>query len=145
MTSTSFKWELMFYCFILPTWNKVFLFYLLLLIHRSPVNSPHKGQWRGALMFSLICARINGWVTKCEAGDFWTQSCSLWRNCNEPLRSSVGLDNKHIKIYPIEKDIRFSTISFQFRIGILTRFFDLVPVELHREARALTTNSDNRI
>ena len=31
-------------------------------IHRSPVNSPHKGQWRGALMFSLICARINGWV-----------------------------------------------------------------------------------
>ena len=26
-------------------------------IHRSPVNSPHKGQWRGALMFSLICAR----------------------------------------------------------------------------------------
>ena len=21
-------------------------------IHRSPVNSPHKGQWRGALMFS---------------------------------------------------------------------------------------------
>ena len=31
-------------------------------IHRSPVNSPHKGQCRGALMFSLICARINGWV-----------------------------------------------------------------------------------
>ena len=25
-------------------------------IHRSPVNSPHKGQWRGALVFSLICA-----------------------------------------------------------------------------------------
>ena len=25
-------------------------------IHRSPVNFPHKGQWRGALMFSLICA-----------------------------------------------------------------------------------------
>ena len=38
-------------------------------IHRSPVNSPHKGQWRGAFMFSLICARINGWVNNCEAGD----------------------------------------------------------------------------
>ena len=25
-------------------------------IHRSPVNSPHKGQWRGALMMSLIWA-----------------------------------------------------------------------------------------
>ena len=35
----------------------------------SPVNSPHKGQWRGALMFSVICAWINGWINNCEAGD----------------------------------------------------------------------------
>ena len=34
-------------------------------IHRSPANSPHKGQWRGALMFSLIWA----WINNCEAGD----------------------------------------------------------------------------
>ena len=38
-------------------------------IHRWPVNSPHKGQWRGALMFSLICARINGWINNRESGD----------------------------------------------------------------------------
>ena len=38
-------------------------------IHRSPVNSPHKGQWRGALMFSLICVWINGWINNREAGD----------------------------------------------------------------------------
>ena len=38
-------------------------------IHRSPVKSPHKGQWRGALMFSLICVWINGWVNNGEAGD----------------------------------------------------------------------------
>ena len=38
-------------------------------IHRSPVNSPQKGQWRGALMFSLICAWINDWVNNREAGD----------------------------------------------------------------------------
>ena len=38
-------------------------------IHRSTVNSLHKGQWRGALMFSLICAGINGWVNTHEAGD----------------------------------------------------------------------------
>ena len=38
-------------------------------IHRSPVNFPHKGQRRGALMFSLIWARINGWVNNREAGD----------------------------------------------------------------------------
>ena len=38
-------------------------------IHRSPVNSPHKGQWRGALIFTLICVWINGWVNNREAGD----------------------------------------------------------------------------
>ena len=38
-------------------------------IHRSPVNCPHKDQWRGILMFSLICAWINGCVNNREAGD----------------------------------------------------------------------------
>ena len=38
-------------------------------IPRSPVNSPHNGQWREALMFSLICAEINGWVNNRKAGD----------------------------------------------------------------------------
>ena len=38
-------------------------------IHRPPVSSPHKGQWRGALMFSLICAWINDWINNGEAGD----------------------------------------------------------------------------
>ena len=60
-------------------------------IHRSPVNSPHKGQWRRALMFdALICARMNGWVNNREAGDLrrhqahcdvivmWRQSRQKW-------------------------------------------------------------------
>ena len=38
-------------------------------IHRSPLTSPHKGQWRGASMFSLICVWINCWVNNREAGD----------------------------------------------------------------------------
>ena len=38
-------------------------------IHRSPVNSPHKCQWRGALVFSLILAWINSWVNNRDAGD----------------------------------------------------------------------------
>ena len=40
-------------------------------IHRSPVNSPHKGQWRGTLMLSLISAWTNGWVNNRDAGDLW--------------------------------------------------------------------------
>ena len=39
-------------------------------IQRSPVNSPYKGQWRGALMFSFICAWINGWENRRETGDW---------------------------------------------------------------------------
>ena len=38
-------------------------------IHRWPVNSPHKGQWRRALMFSLICALNKTWVNHREASD----------------------------------------------------------------------------
>ena len=34
-----------------------------------PVISPHIGQWRGALLFSLISAWISGWVNNREAGD----------------------------------------------------------------------------
>ena len=43
-------------------------------IHRSPVNSPHKGQWRGALIFPLIFVGINGWINNREA-------CDLRRYC----------------------------------------------------------------
>ena len=34
-----------------------------------PVNSPHKGQWREALMIPLIWAWINDWANNREAGD----------------------------------------------------------------------------
>ena len=51
-------------------------------IHRSPVNSLHKGQWRGAFdVFFDLCRnkRLNkqsrGWW-------FERQSCPLWRHCN---------------------------------------------------------------
>ena len=69
-------------------------------IHRAPVNSPHKGHWRGALMFSLICAWINGWVNTGEAGDLrchrahydviaMSKSMQLvWQSCTH-LKSTV--------------------------------------------------------
>ena len=51
-------------------------------IHRPPANSLHKGQWRGTLMFYLICAlnkRLNN-----QSGGWWfeTPTRSLWRHCN---------------------------------------------------------------
>ena len=64
-------------------------------IHQSPVNSPHKCQWRRALMFSLICVWINGWVKNRKAGDLrryrthydvivmgnLTLTCSMMTSC----------------------------------------------------------------
>ena len=37
--------------------------------YRSPVDSPYKGQWRAALMFSLIFAWTNGSANNLDAGD----------------------------------------------------------------------------
>ena len=57
-------------------------------IHRTPVNSPLKGQWHGALMFSLICVWINGWLNNLEAGDL-----SRNRACYDVIvivRSAIG-------------------------------------------------------
>ena len=60
-------------------------------IHRSSVNSPHKGQWRGALMFSLICVWISFWVNNREAGDLRRYRAhyvviviTLWNTCSWP-------------------------------------------------------------
>ena len=51
-------------------------------IHRSRVNSAHKGQWRGALMFSLICAWMKGWVNNREAGDLRLLAPIMTSLCN---------------------------------------------------------------
>ena len=68
-------WHRCIYIYIYISWwrHQMETFSALLAIwagiHRSPVNSLHKGQWRGALMFSSICSWINGWENKREAGD----------------------------------------------------------------------------
>ena len=51
-------------------------------IHRSPVNSPHTDQWRGALMF-FFDLRLNRQLSK-QSRRRWfeTPSRSLWRHCN---------------------------------------------------------------
>ena len=40
-------------------------------IHRSPVNTPHEGQWRGALVFSFIYAWTKSSISKRDTGDLW--------------------------------------------------------------------------
>ena len=80
-------------------------------IHWSPVISPHEGQWRGTLMFSLICAWINGWVNNRGAGD-------LRRN-RDHYDVTVMLTNIHI--------VRQSTLSSNLDCATDQR--DMVPTK----------------
>ena len=76
-------------------------------IHRSPVNLPHKGQWRGALKFSLICAWTN---TLANSGDtgylkrhrahydviaMYHSTVFVHNDFHSPLCNSMRLTNCH--------------------------------------------------
>ena len=73
----------------------------------------HKGQWRGALVFSFICAWINGWVNNGEAGDLRRHranydviviSCSYYMNITgNPTNCSAT--------YPCLQQRKFITCS----------------------------------
>ena len=64
-------------------------------IHRCPVNYPHKGQWRGTAMFSLICAWINGWVNNHKAGDLRRHRAHY--DVNVMIPEDFGFSTRKIK------------------------------------------------
>ena len=116
-------------------------------IHRSPVNSPHKGQWRGALIFSLICVWINGWVNNHEAGDlrryrahhdvtvFW------WSHDVEMLSASLvhceGNPRKMAPPMPLNHHyFRFSTtkVNCWLRMGHILCFWTYVDTSCMADA-----------
>ena len=84
-----------------PWWRhqmETFPALLALCVGNSPVTGRWipltKGQWRGALMFSLIFAWTNGWVNNWDAGDLRSNRAhydvtvmlkSLWRLLISPL------------------------------------------------------------
>ena len=88
----------------------------------SPVNSPHKGQWRGALMFSLICTRINGWVNNGEASD-------LRRHCahyDVTVLKSQDLSVVGVKPFPANQNVKYECFHCASLI------FHVLPVVLNR-------------
>ena len=63
----------------------------------APVNSPHKGQWRAALMFSLIWVWINSWVNNREAGDL-----RLYRvHCDVIVMDLTGVPMHHPSFWQV--------------------------------------------
>ena len=76
-------------------------------IHRSLMNSPHKGQWRGALMLSLICVWIKVWENNREAGDLRryrahydasVMCASLGQSLRDPIRPLLKMIVKSRKM-----------------------------------------------
>ena len=75
----------------------------------GPVNSSRKGQWRRALMFSVICVWINDWVNNREAGGLrrYHAHCDVivmllsntWKHTGKIL-SKIGFHLKHIYFHP---------------------------------------------
>ena len=107
-------------------------------IHRSPVNSPHKGQWRGALMFSLICARINGWVNNREAGDLiryrahYNVILIIWVKYKNWLAHNA----MHLKLSSVRWRIFYLVLNMLIQHIWYERCFDLTQVwaigEMHK-------------
>ena len=81
-------------------------------IHRLPVNSPHKGQWHGALMFSLMYAWINRWVNNKRGWWFETPSRSLWRHCNELSTGDRFKVSQNVLSYNLAKQKRNLCLEF---------------------------------
>ena len=67
--------------------------------HQSLVNSPHKGQWHGALMFLWSVPWINGWVNNREADDLRCHRVlhSLWHHCYEEMQNGCCITRAWIK------------------------------------------------
>ena len=81
---------------------ETFLALLALCVGNSPVNSPHKGQWRGALLFSLICAGINDWVNNRAAGDLRPR-----RAPNDVTVKFLRSSNTYLARFPLEMHCLF--------------------------------------
>ena len=109
-------------------------------ISRSSVNSPHKGQWRGALMLSLLCAWTDSWTNNGCAGDLRRHRAhydvikwdvvvppllSLWKLKWHIQRFSVCYENSRL----YKREIHFSRFYTCSAIGLN---WDVVNVQLVR-------------
>ena len=126
-SSNSDFWHTMQKCFLIQSHDDVIIWKhfprywpFVRGIHRSPVNSPHKGQWRGALVFSLICAWINGWINNREADDsrhhrsHYDVSVKCFIPCNSSFSLSCQLVLNLVSLrYPF---------IYLFRIYLLTKY-----------------------
>ena len=94
------------------------------------VDSPHKGQWRGALMFSLFCAWRNGWANKRDAGDLrrhrayydvavmYTETRTLSSQCQQLAWWLTVPSHKQAKLHFFFKFLRLRLLMIHVYVSI---------------------------
>ena len=92
-------------------------------IHRSLVTSPHKGQWRGALM-SFFNLRLNKRLSK-QSWGWWFETLSrpLWRHSNEIINTvKTQPTHSHIDMWGYSECINiFETYMYMWTISYSER------------------------
>ena len=98
-------------------------------IHRSPVNSPHKGQWSGALMISLIYGWRNGWVNNREAGDSRRHRTHynvtvMRKRKNQPYHHlELWMLSNRQPLFSVVMDIHYNDLSLYRQISNMRRTY----------------------
>ena len=113
-------------------------------IHWSAVYSHHKGQCRGALMFSLICAWISSWANNGGAGDLRRHRAHydgivMWGDASKfrwskDSISHLSFDGRHCPAVPII----LLTISFGNRRLAVRKQLDAVCLKVSKHSATLS-------
>ena len=107
-------------------------------IHRSPVNSPYKGQWSGALPFSLTCVWTNGWANNREAGELRRHRAHYDATVMNARNTHIGLCNGEYQFAIRENQSNQCNSKFLFTI--LTKspsWSSLLPIVLRTRRGAM--------
>ena len=92
-------------------------------IHWSPVDSPHKGQWRRVLMFSLIRAWTNSYANNRDAGDLRYHHAHydvtvMWTVSSVTLQSWPSVQKNDIR-YKVFRSFLIFKLILKENFGIL--------------------------
>ena len=106
-----------------------------------PVDYPHKGQWRGALMFSLICTWTKGWANNRGAGDLWRHRAyygvivmkMAWHDICQQRRRATWRKTPTLSIEPITNGWNWSMTESSsnswYARDFLGRIYDIVEIK----------------
>ena len=105
-------------------------------IRQLPVDFPHKDHWRGALVFSRICAWTNGWANSRDALDLGHHGA----HCDVTIMLYRGNGSNHFRRQAIN-GINDDLLSVGDTCGIRIKIFRIHLKEMHLNTSATKWHS----